>query len=119
MVWTSQIKRYEDLELRIRYRPPSTSTSAITFASFPTPGTTFRTILSNFLRRSGIPSPTLFSDAQSHFSPLVDLSKIDDPSFRPRMFCWAATGSPSLTTELGNIMVRGSVLFHLYNLFDF
>lgn len=52
-------------------------------------------ILRGFLQRSGIPSPTLFEAERGTIHPLVPLSDIDSPAFRPRMLAWATTGSPS------------------------
>jgi hypothetical protein len=43
----------------------------------------------------------ILEDANGQFHPDVisQLSQIDSPSFQPRMFCWAATGSPFLAPD--------------------
>ncbi|KAJ7501804.1 hypothetical protein B0H11DRAFT_2368605 [Mycena galericulata] len=51
-------------------------------------------ILRAFMQRTGIPCPSRFAAARSTIHPLVPLSDIDSPAFRPRMLAWATTGSP-------------------------
>lgn len=56
-------------------------------------------LFTGFLQRSGNPcDPATFLNAQAHIHPdvIAQLPNIDSPSFRPRMLCWAATGSPFL-----------------------
>jgi hypothetical protein len=62
-------------------------------------------LITNFLQGSGIPCPTLFAEVQDGFSSLVSLDKIDTKSFRPRMFLWAATGSPTVDPNLEIVLV--------------
>ncbi|KAJ7145453.1 hypothetical protein C8R46DRAFT_1045410 [Mycena filopes] len=60
------------------------------------------TLFTGFLRRIGNPcDPAVFENAKLHFHPdaIAQLPNIDSPSFRPRMFCWAATGSPFLQPD--------------------
>ena len=45
---------------------------------------------------SGAPCPALFESLKEGFSSLIDFGKVDDPSFRPRIFLWAATGCPTI-----------------------
>ena len=53
-------------------------------------------LIENFLQGSGAPCPALFESLKEGFSSLIDFGKVDDPSFRPRIFLWAATGCPTI-----------------------
>ena len=66
---------------------------------------TLQGILTKFLKGSGIPCPRLFDQAKAQFNDLVNLEQIDEPSYRSKMFCWAATGSPSLIVDPSDITV--------------
>ncbi|KAF8184263.1 hypothetical protein K438DRAFT_1766360 [Mycena galopus ATCC 62051] len=99
--WTSCITDYQSLEPHLIVTSPSSS--AVTL-HFGTAATTLdpNTILTSFLRGSGDPCPAgVLEDAKGQFHPDVigQLSQIDLPSFRPRMLCWAATGSPFLAPD--------------------
>lgn len=75
---------------------------------------TLQGILTKFLKGSGIPCPQLFDQAKSHFSDLVNLEQIDEPSYRSKMFCWAATGCPSLIADSGDITVGCSAMAYTF-----
>ena len=85
--WTSYISSFDAFEGHIQFLQACNTT------------VNFGLHLTNFLKGSGIPCPHLFDEARPYFSPLIDLSKVEDIGFRPRVFCWAATGSPSLTLK--------------------
>ncbi|KAK7001616.1 hypothetical protein R3P38DRAFT_3216457 [Favolaschia claudopus] len=98
--WTSYISDFGCLEphLLISTPPPSRVVS-----HFGARGVALdlepEILLTQFLREHGNPcDPQVFDDAKAHFHPDVvsQLHKIDSPSFRSRMFCWAATGTPFL-----------------------
>ncbi|KAJ6628833.1 hypothetical protein B0H10DRAFT_1940208 [Mycena sp. CBHHK59/15] len=58
-------------------------------------------IFKGFLQRTGIPCHGLLENGKAHFHPDVisELSNIHAPSFCPRMFCWATTGTPFLDPD--------------------
>lgn len=116
MVWTGQIKSFEDLTTHLRFVVPSAPVAAAVTAALSSIHNlpTFQGIFEKFLKGSGIPCPELFMDVKEHFSPLVDLGDIDEDSFRPRTFTWAATGGPSLDITGDGIQVREQTLL-LYN----
>ncbi len=67
--------------------------------------TTFDSLLTSFLKGSGIPCPSLFYGVRDHFNSIIDLSCIDDDGFRARTFCWAATGSCERAVDAASISV--------------
>jgi hypothetical protein len=102
IVWATNISSYDSLEPQLLVRGPPRSfirANGSTVLDFPV-------FLTSFLSGAGIPCPTLFAEAQPHFSNVIDLSRVDDAGFRSRMFCWATTGSPSLAPGSGSITVR-------------
>lgn len=105
LIWTSQIKSFNDLSPHIRYRFTPTPLLDQAFSQLGGKDITLQDILSRFLKSSGVPCPKLFDEVKVHFSEVINLEKIDDPSFRPRMFCWAATGCPSIVSDSGDISV--------------
>lgn len=66
---------------------------------------TFSSLVTKFLQGSGIPCPNLFEDAKQHFSPIINIGNINKPSFRPRMFCWAMSGSSEKASDANRIEV--------------
>ncbi|CAA7258598.1 unnamed protein product [Cyclocybe aegerita] len=94
--WSSQIKSFKDLEQHLRISHPFPSVALELQHALSRHGQSFEQLLHNFLKGSGVPCPALFESAKIHFSPIVDLSRIDELSFRSRMFAWAVTGSPSV-----------------------
>lgn len=101
MVWTSHIKSFDDIEPQLRFTSQAALNlpSAALFSYNVNGSVTFKHLIDAFLKGSGIPCPTLFANARNHFNAsMLDLSeaKLEETSFRPRIFCWAATGSPSI-----------------------
>ncbi|KAJ3503361.1 hypothetical protein NLJ89_g8472 [Agrocybe chaxingu] len=94
--WSSQIKSFEDLEQHLRFSPLLPPVALELQNTLSRHDQSFEQLLQEFLKSSGVPCPTLFESAKIHFSPLVDLSRTEEPSFRCRMFAWAVTGSPSI-----------------------
>jgi hypothetical protein len=66
---------------------------------------TFAMLVERFLRGTGTPCPVQFQAARGTFHPIIDLSRIDTPGFRPQVLVWAATGSPFIDPTLGRIFV--------------
>ncbi|KAJ7587019.1 hypothetical protein C8J56DRAFT_890932 [Mycena floridula] len=60
----------------------------------------FGDLFKEFLQGSGVPVPALWGDAKNHISDFINLADINKDFFRPRMFAWAATGTPELKREL-------------------
>lgn len=101
MAWSSHIKSFEDIEPQLRFTSQAALDLPTTaLSSYDSNGNvTFKHLVDAFLKGSGIPCPGLFTEALNHFnSSMLDLSpvRVEEPSFRPRIFCWAATGSPSI-----------------------
>ncbi|KAF8055701.1 hypothetical protein FPV67DRAFT_1434783, partial [Lyophyllum atratum] len=86
----SQITGYQDLEACLS-RELARLRAAVGDNSI-----TYRSLVIDFLKGSGIPCPGLFDEIKSTFSRAVDLGRIDSPAFRSRMLVWAATGSQML-----------------------
>lgn len=86
LVYTSQVSSFQSLEpfLKIHSVP-----ARLSLAFDPSQ------ILLDFLRGSGTPCPSLFRDVEAIFSPAIDLTRMNDPGFRSRIFCWALSGTPS------------------------
>lgn len=96
LLWTSHISSYANLKEHLFFVFPSVTLrnqleSALNILNDT--GSDFASLLTDFLKGSGVPCPDLFDDAKVHFSNLVDLSQIHNDGFRARMFCWAVTGS--------------------------
>ncbi len=62
-------------------------------------------LIKSFLQGSGIPCREHFDAVKETFSPLIDLSQIEDCSFRPRIFVWAITGCPHVDPASEPIVV--------------
>lgn len=56
-------------------------------------GSDFTSLVTDFLKGSGVPCPHQFDEAKVYFNKIVDLDQINANGFRARMFCWAVTGS--------------------------
>ena len=74
-------------------------------AAVGNPTLTYETLFTDFLQGQGIPCPTHFACIAGTFSSIIDLSQIDSPAFRSRMFNLAATGSPLLDVTADPITV--------------
>ncbi|KAF8057836.1 hypothetical protein FPV67DRAFT_1429869 [Lyophyllum atratum] len=95
VVWTSHISDFASLSPHLSWgRTPSEFTSALALVTDD--NLSLQSIIGAFFQGSGLPSPTRFAEIKESFSPAIDLTKLDTQGFRPRMFAWAATGSPSL-----------------------
>ncbi|KAJ7621563.1 hypothetical protein DFH06DRAFT_772897 [Mycena polygramma] len=66
---------------------------------------TFDMVMERFLRGTGTPCPIQFHAARGAFHPMIDLSRIDSPAFRPQVLVWAATGSPFIDPTQGRIFL--------------
>jgi hypothetical protein len=62
-------------------------------------------LITSFLQGSGIPCREQFDAVREGFSPLIDLSQIDDSAFRPKVFVWAVTGCPHIDPASDPIIV--------------
>lgn len=58
-----------------------------------------------FINGKGVPNPEAWAPIKHTFDSVIDLSKIDSPNFRARMFAWASSGVPFLDTNLQAIDV--------------
>ncbi|KAJ7451515.1 hypothetical protein B0H11DRAFT_1821870 [Mycena galericulata] len=98
--WTSYISDYHSIEPQLVIIEP-TSAELIPHFGTPAPSIRAEDIFNSFLKRVGNPCPALLESAKPYFSLAIidELSNIDSPSFRPQMFCWAATGSPFLEAD--------------------
>jgi hypothetical protein len=87
-------------------------------AAVGNPTLTYETLFTDFLKGHGIPCPTHFTDAAGTFSNIIDLSQVDSPAFRCRMFNLAATGSPLLdvTADPITVSVATILLAHCVHL---
>ncbi|KAJ7716844.1 hypothetical protein B0H16DRAFT_1800603 [Mycena metata] len=99
--WTSNITDYDSLEPHLLITaPPLSAVTNHWGASAATLEP--EAIFTAFLRRAGSPcAPGVLADAKQHLHPDVvgQLHQMDSPSFRSRMLCWAATGSPFLAPD--------------------
>lgn len=102
ILWTSNITSPTDLIPYLHIRSSSSDVARQLAAAVPDVSMTFPFIIKRFLQGTGIPCPTLFEEAKHHFTAnLVDLSNIEAPSFRSKIFSWASTGSVSISTNEG------------------
>jgi len=104
-LWSSQIKSYEDIRTHLRFSDLSPPVARELSLSLTRHSIGFEQLLANFLQGKGIPSIAHFEQAKPHFSTAVDLNGIDNQNFRPRMFCWAITGSPTIDVGSPGILV--------------
>ena len=74
-------------------------------AAVSNPTLTYETLFTDFLRGYGIPCPTHFAAVAGTFNSIIDLSQVNSPAFRSRMFNLAATGSPLLDVTADPIAV--------------
>ncbi|KAJ7323309.1 hypothetical protein DFH08DRAFT_711904, partial [Mycena albidolilacea] len=98
--WTSHISDYRSLEPLLIVSQPDPRELLSTFGR-PVPTLDAEVLFTNFLQRVGTPCSALLEAAKPHFDAAVlhELPNINLPSFRPRMFCWATTGSPFLEPD--------------------
>ena len=72
------------------------------------PSLTFKDLLVDFLKGTGIPCPGLFTQAQVYFN--VDVDLVDKEYYWSRIFCCAATGSYDL--ESSDTMISVHIFSH-------
>ncbi|KAJ7199940.1 hypothetical protein GGX14DRAFT_572373 [Mycena pura] len=102
-VWTSFISTFQSLKPHLLVTVP-TSTKVVQHFGAASSSLNPEAIFHGFLQRTGIPCPVaLLESAKAHFHPDVvgQLCDIYSPAFRPRMLCWASTGSPFLDPDAG------------------
>ncbi|KAF6744449.1 hypothetical protein DFP72DRAFT_1078515 [Ephemerocybe angulata] len=103
LLWSNAV-HWDTLGPLVRYPEPSLRVAeALTVAGIPM---SFGELFSEFLEGTGIPCPNRFAEVKASFSDLVDLSGVDHPDFRSRVFVWATTGHPFLDPELDSICVH-------------
>ncbi|KAJ6600311.1 hypothetical protein DFH09DRAFT_1302798 [Mycena vulgaris] len=96
--WTSHITDFNSIDPHISVMVPSNTRCTPHFGVLPT-DLDAQGLFIRFLQGSGNPcSEDRLEGAKPHFSVDVieELANIDKPFFRPKLFCWAATGSPFL-----------------------
>ena len=103
----SHILSYANLEPHLQIQPPSTQHQIELNAALSNYAFDFEHLIVHFLKGTGIPCPELFADAKTHFNHLVnfELNNVDQDGFRPRILCWAATGSCDREINAGGIQV--------------
>ena len=74
-------------------------------AALGNPTLTYETLFTDFLKGYGIPCPIHFATVAGTFNNIIDLSQINSPAFRSRMFNLAVTGSPLLDVTADPIAV--------------
>jgi hypothetical protein len=92
----SHITGYESVHDRIEVQSGNQHHHQLAIQSALGSPFSFELMFSDFLSGQGIPCPEDFASISSSFNSVIDLSQIDSPAFRSRMFVWAATGSPLL-----------------------
>jgi len=106
-LWTSEITSFTNISNLLSFSDTTPATIRLDFAlKQVNRDYTIQYLFLRFLQGTGIPSNPHFEDATHHFSGHVDLSHIDKKSFRPRIFCWALTGSPALDFGSSGLHVR-------------
>ena len=100
ILWTSNITSPDDLIQYLHIRSSSSDVTHQLAAAIPDASMTISHIIKQFLQGTGVPCPVLFEEAKHHFiANLVDLSNIEAPFFRSKIFAWATTGSFSVDTN--------------------
>lgn len=75
--------------------PPARALEEIALA-LSQPDLSISSLFCTFFEGSGVPFPLLFDEIKHTFDPIIDLSQIDSPGFRAKIFAWATTGSPCI-----------------------
>ena len=94
LLWTLAVCSYESLAQQLHCSQPPPGFIRELAAALS--GVTVPDLITNFLQGTGAPCPALFELLKEGFSSLIDFNKVDDPSFRPQVFLWAATGCPTI-----------------------
>lgn len=101
----SHITGYESVHDRIEVQTGTQHHQQLAVQSTLGSSFSFESMFSEFFTCQGIPCPESFASVASSFNSVIDLSQIDSPAFRSRMFVWAATGSPLLDAAAQPISV--------------
>ncbi|KAF8203454.1 hypothetical protein K438DRAFT_1964935 [Mycena galopus ATCC 62051] len=98
--WTGQIVDFLSVDRLMVISEPSQEQLVREFGVIAT-ALDAQGLFLDFLKGTGTPCPLLLEEGKSHFDAAVidELLNIDLVSFRPRMFCWATTGSPFLDPD--------------------
>jgi len=98
--WTSHISDFSSIEPHLLLTVPSPTRILSQFGMRATELDP-EALFAAFFGRTGVPCPAELENGKQHFNPVVlgELSNVDSIAFRPRMFCWAATGSPFLDCD--------------------
>ncbi|KAK7015821.1 hypothetical protein R3P38DRAFT_2786739 [Favolaschia claudopus] len=99
-IWASRVQDFSSLEPNLDIVCPSARDIAHAMINLPSI-VNLPAVLRSFFSRTGIPCPGRFEIAKPAIHPIVPLSRIDSPSFRPQMFVWAATGAPCVELTQG------------------
>ena len=99
---TSQMLCYTSMESHVDIRAPVDNYTYDLWSSTGDPSLTFKALLVDFLKGTGIPCPGLFTHAWVYFNS-VDVDMIDKEYYWCRVFCCATTGSYDL--ESGDTMI--------------
>ena len=101
----SYITGYESVHDRIEVQSGTQHHHQLAIQSALGSPFSFESMLHDFLTEQGIPCPGIFATVAPSFNSVIDLSQLDSPAFRCRMFVWAATGSPLLDAAAQPISV--------------
>ncbi|KAK6988071.1 hypothetical protein R3P38DRAFT_3445569 [Favolaschia claudopus] len=99
-IWASRVQDFSSLEPNLDIVCPSARDIAHAMINLPSI-VNLTAVLRGFFSRTGIPCPGRFELIKPAIHPIVPLSRIDSPSFRPQMFVWAATGAPCVELTQG------------------
>jgi len=112
-LWMSQIRSFDDISPHLRFAAAEPEVAQRLSSALDRHQTGFEQLVERFLQGNGIPSLPHFEEARPHFSGVVDLGEIEEAAFRPRIFCWALTGSPTIDVGAPGIRVCSFLLFSL------
>ncbi|PPR06478.1 hypothetical protein CVT24_002564 [Panaeolus cyanescens] len=103
-VWSSRIQDFSSLLPFLRFPAPKTSVndSILAALGLQEAGLTFKKLVHRFLEGTGIPAAIHFTEILDKFSNVIDLSGIEEESFRPKMLAWAISGHPSIDVHEAN-----------------
>ncbi|KAH9950526.1 hypothetical protein B0H21DRAFT_686429, partial [Amylocystis lapponica] len=110
MIWTSYISDFASLESYLHFDSHTSlmqdNLQLELRQDLGDSDFTLASLVVDFLKQTGIPLPDAFASVRETFNSIIDLSQIDSPSFRPRMFAWAVSGVPFLDTNFQSIEVK-------------
>ena len=111
VLWTSAVCNYESLAPQLHCSRPPPHFARELAAALPGNIHSIPDLIATFLQGSGAPCPALFESLKEGFSSLIDFDKVDDPSFRPRIFLWAATGCPTIDPTSSDLITVSLIMF--------